>query len=103
MSAKAVQCKDIPTDAILRFLAQHQGKWATWLPPLDGGMPSVREAMPGVADKLALAKMRQLHRAGLVGGCPCGCRGDFEITDKGLAAIGAERTAPYNGYGERRA
>jgi len=26
-------------------------------------------------------------------GAPCGCRGDFEITDKGLAQIGEARTA----------
>jgi hypothetical protein len=48
--------------------------------------------------KLKLAKMQSLHRRGLVGGCTCGCRGDFEITDKGLAAIGRERYAAYTGY-----
>lgn len=54
-----MQCKDIPTEPILRFLAQHQGQWATWY--ANGGqMPSVRDAMPAVPDKLALAKMRQM-------------------------------------------
>lgn len=92
------QRKDISTAAVLRFLAQHQGRWATW--GSDGAaMPSVTAAMPpGTPPTLQLAKMRQLYRAGLVGGCPCGCRGDWEITDSGLARIGAARTTPYTGY-----
>lgn len=52
----------------------------------------------GTPGKLQLAKMRMLHRAGLVGGCTCGCRGDWEITDKGLARIGVARTKRYSGY-----
>jgi predicted transcriptional regulator len=33
--------------------------------------------------KLARAKMGMLIRRGLVDGCTCGCRGDFELTAKG--------------------
>ncbi len=33
--------------------------------------------------KLILAKMSQLIKKGLINGCTCGCRGDFEITPKG--------------------
>lgn len=33
--------------------------------------------------KVVLAKCRQLMKRGLINGCDCGCRGDFEITDKG--------------------
>lgn len=99
-----MQCKDISTEAILRFLALHQGQWATHGKQYyrtDGswGMPSVIWAMPpGTPYRLQLAKMRQLFRAGLVGGCDCGCRGDWEITDKGLVLIGIARTTPYTGY-----
>ena len=82
-----MKCKDIPDEPILRFLAQHQGKWATH--GKGYSMPTVQDAMPpGTPCKLQLAKMRQLHKRGLAGGCPCGCRGDWEITDKGLALIG---------------
>lgn len=92
------QCKDIDDAAVLTFLAQHQGRWSTW----DEGygyMPTVRDAMPPkTPPKLQLAKMRQLMRRGLVGGCDCGCRGDFEITDAGLALINQPRTKPYTGY-----
>ena len=79
------QCKDIPDGPILAFLRQHQGRWATWGEGYS--MPTVRDAMPhGTPDKLQIAKMRQLMKRGLVDGCPCGCRGDYEITPKGLTA-----------------
>lgn len=93
-----MQCKDIPDAEVLRFLAQHQGRWSTHGASL-ASTPSVRDAMPeGTPPKLQLAKMRQLHKRGLVGGCPCGCRGDWEITDKGLLLIGAKRLVAYSGY-----
>ena len=36
-------------------------------------------------EKVALAKMRSLIKRGLVDGCPCGCRGDFELPRKAVA------------------
>jgi hypothetical protein len=36
---------------------------------------------------LAWAKMNMLIRRGLVHGCPCGCRGDYELTVKGCDFI----------------
>jgi hypothetical protein len=65
---------------------------AIWFAKEDGSplsQNSVQHAMPpGVAPKLALAKMRMLMRRGWVDGCPCGCRGDFELTDRGRAEAG---------------
>jgi len=61
-------------------------------------MPSITAVAPDVPPKLLLAKMRQLYNREFVGGCACGCRGDWEITDKGLAFIGQQRTVPYHGY-----
>ena len=91
------QCKDIDTDKILQFLAQHQGEWSTH--GRGYSMPTVQDAMPpNTPEKLQHAKMRQLHKRGLVGGCTCGCRGDWEITDEGLAFIGVPRTTRYSGY-----
>ncbi len=88
-----MQCKNIDTDAILRFLGRHQGEWCNWF---SASFPnSVQNAMPSnVPPKLALAKMVMLIRSGLVSGCGCGCRGDFEVTDKGLARIGEKRIRP---------
>lgn len=98
-----MKTSDIPERPILEYLADRQGKWTClWggsFKDSDPEYPDVYYAMPeGTPYKLALSKMRSLHRRGLVGGCPCGCRGDFEITDKGLSVIGRERTKPYTGY-----
>lgn len=78
-----MQCKDIPDEPIIQFLREHAGpfKWATWGPSY-GSMPTVQDAMPtGTPPKLQLAKMRMLIRRGIVQGCPCGCRGDFYLTE----------------------
>ena len=77
------QCKDIPDRPILLFLKELNGKWANWFG--DDYPDSVTRAMPkDIPGKLVLAKMRQMIRRGVVDGCPCGCRGDFVITDKGI-------------------
>ena len=87
MIIKRLQCKDIPTRPILQFLKKHDG-WCNWI-WLDDER-CVRHAMPAgriLPDKLVLAKMRKLVAKGYVDGCTCGCRGDFELTDKGEDAI----------------
>ncbi len=87
-----MQCKDIPDRPVLEFVGKVAPHGATWfgfepLPP-----SSVLHAMPpGTPDKLALAKMRMLMRRGLVIGCGCGCRGDFELTDKGRQFLEQEQ------------
>lgn len=111
---KTIQCKHIPDADVLNYLADRQGEWTgLWdghfngreneihMGKLIGVVSDVYNAMPeGTPSKVALAKMRTLHNRGFVGGCPCGCRGDFEITDKGLDFIGRPRTTPYSGYGQ---
>lgn len=80
-----MQCKDIPDEPILRMLAANPERWHNWI--FDDEF-DVRRAMPaGVPEKLALAKMRGLIQRGLVDGCDCGCRGDFQITPKGSEAL----------------
>ena len=92
-----IKCSDIDDKAVLCFLAEHQGHWSTHGKSLY--MPTVQDAMPpGTPVKLQLAKMKQLHHRRLVGGCTCGCRGDWEITDKGLAVIGKERKERTTAY-----
>jgi len=85
------QCKDIPDLPILEFIASHNGEWCFnhyVCRPEHQHERSVGRAMPpGTVSKLALAKMRVLHRRGLVDGCPCGCRGDWVITPKGREFI----------------
>jgi hypothetical protein len=43
--------------------------------------------MPIFPPEVILAKASALMRRGLLGGCDCGCRGDFELTDKGRAFL----------------
>jgi hypothetical protein len=103
-----MQCKDIPDRPILEFLAklsreeiesqyETEGGTVTWRPTTgciwSGPAHSVGNGMPEAArdqDNLLLAKMRSLLKRGLVDGCCCGCRGDFELTAKGRAALGDE-------------
>lgn len=94
-----MQCKDIPDLPILRYLESKHPAWV-FLHGLGREWPSVQDAMPAIhhlpeADrfKLALAKMRMLFRRGLVSGCPCGCRGDFQITQSGRAMLAAAAQA----------
>lgn len=99
MRQKAMQCKDIPDEPILRMLARNVG-WCYCFDTQEKHASSyassnVMEAMPhGISRKLAIAKMGMLIRRGLADGCTCGCRGDFYITDKGrehLAKLDAEK------------
>ena len=92
-----MQCKDIPDELILKFLAGPYrdwpvAGWATWFWS-DTYQPANRifnVLPPGVNDKLALAKMQKLISRGLADGCACGCRGDFEITNKGRAFLASK-------------
>jgi len=93
---KQFQCKDIPDLPIMYFLLAHAGRWATWGEGYS--MPTVRDVMPpGTPEKLQRAKMAQLIHRGLVDGCSCGCRGDYEITAKGREWLDAR---PAAGEGE---
>ena len=90
---KTLQCKHIPDKPVLEFLrnlpyyrpgVQRTGTW------YSGFDNSVDKSMPeGTPEKLVLAKMRSLITKGLVSGCQCGCRGDFELTTKGLSTLNA--------------
>lgn len=78
-----MQCKDIETAPILLFLKNLRPHLGTWF-DMDCEN-TVRHAFPKKSpDRLVLAKMASLIRRGLVTGCCCACRGDYEITDKGL-------------------
>lgn len=43
--------------------------------------------VPGVPEKVVIAKAKRLIGRGLIVGCACGCRGDFEITPAGKALL----------------
>ena len=91
----SMQAKDVPEAPVLAFLLANAGRWCTYAEEYfdQNGkpyLPSVAHAMPaGTPEKVQLAKMRQLMKRGLVTGCGCGCRGDFEITEAGRAYLAA--------------
>lgn len=81
---KGLQAKHISDRDVLAFLYKHREHWCTWGDYL-GYMPTVQDAMPaGAPVKVQRAKMAQLIKRGLANGCTCGCRGDYEITAKGI-------------------
>jgi hypothetical protein len=43
--------------------------------------------MPMFPERVILAKASALIRRGLMSGCDCGCRGDFELTKDGKAFL----------------
>lgn len=90
-----MKCSDIPDRPILTFLAAQKG-WATW--GTGYSMPTVQDAMlVGTPEKLQRAKMKQLIERGLVDGCDCGCRGDYEITRAGRQYLEADPGAAGGG------
>ncbi len=89
-----MKCKDIPDRPILELLAKNKDVAHNWY-DCGSSQLSVLPAMPkNIPPRLALAKMRMMIRREVVDGCPCGCRGDFVITAKGLAELEA---APLSG------
>lgn len=79
-----MQCKDIMDRPILEFL-NTLDNWGTLFPGFDN---SVSLAMPKeTPEKLVMAKMNMMIRRGVVSGCTCGCRGDYEITENGLKEL----------------
>jgi hypothetical protein len=48
----------------------------------------IGDRLPGMPQAVIIAKAKTLiDRRKTVSGCPCGCRGDFEFTAKGLDAM----------------
>lgn len=88
MTRKKLQCKHMPDAPILLLLEKStwpSGMTWYWCEGIENSV--VPAFPPNAPDKLIIAKMNQLIRRGLVSGCSCGCRGDYEITDKGLAWV----------------
>ncbi|WP_422930077.1 hypothetical protein [Singulisphaera sp. PoT] len=93
MKNNRLQCKDLPELPILRTLAAKYRAEVARNPKYPHPVISRWDLVelgafpPATPEKLVRAKLAMLIRRGLVDGCPCGCRGDFEITPKGLAYL----------------
>jgi len=77
-----MQCKDIAAAPLVRFVAEKQRELGRWVCVWDLETPYSE-----LPDNLFRAKMGKLINKGYLTGCNCGCRGDYEITDKGKALI----------------
>ncbi|QQV92673.1 hypothetical protein SEA_PSYCHO_71 [Mycobacterium phage Psycho] len=49
--------------------------------------PVLADEVPGAPWKVVIAKFRRVNGRGLVDGCDCGCRGDWELTEKGRRVL----------------
>ncbi len=81
-----LQIKDISTLDVLQHLySRHVGGmcWSTWCKGFDNSI-DVAMGFPDLPDNLVRAKMKSLIQKGLVSGCYCGCRGDYEIQPDGI-------------------
>lgn len=80
-----IQAKHVPEDEVLRWVFHENAnmrlacRWRDY-----GNMPDSLRVFP---DKVLLARLRSMRRRGLIEGCCCGCRGDFELTKKGQGAL----------------
>lgn len=89
--AKGVQAKDVPEAEVLALMAARHPSWTqSW---------DLQEAFPRFPPKVLLAKMRALKKRGLVDGCGCGCRGDWELipekpTDLASREVGPKEITP---------
>lgn len=85
MSERKAKAADIPDVTILLAvdeLCAEQGMWTF--------TSAVADRFPDFPFKVVAAKLAGLERRSLVTGCPCGCRGDWELTAKGRALAGIE-------------
>lgn len=89
-----LQVKDIPNGPLLAFIANKQEELGSWVCVWDF-KESAYEALP---PKLFRAKMSNLIKRGLITGCSCGCRGDYEITEKGRETMTSPEDTPETPY-----
>lgn len=84
-----IQCKDIDERPILEFLLKRYEEHLGWASCFgDEFENSVTHAMPkDIPFKVVVRKMAKMIAKGLVDGCGCGCRGDYEITQKGKDSL----------------
>ncbi|MGW1554266.1 hypothetical protein [Streptomyces sp. NPDC002346] len=77
-----MQCKHIPdavfVTAVRNAPALSPARWRTrW-----DVYTELENAIGPIPDNLFMAKARRLIARGLIGGCPCGCRGDWHPADE---------------------
>jgi hypothetical protein len=87
VDGRRMQCKDIPDgvflDAVRRTQGTSSGNWRMRWNVQD----ALEEVIGPVPENLFLAKVRRLFAKGLLGGCDCGCRGDYHLPEECLDRV----------------
>lgn len=90
-----MQAKDISDTQFLELVDKISGTpWKHIIPEVPLLRPrwvmrwELEELGP---EKVVLAKAKKLIKKGLLDGCPCGCRGDFELTSAGFILLKTSR------------
>ena len=82
IDGRRMQCKDIP-DAVFLEAVRHTPGLAASNWRMIWNVHDALEAQVGLVPwNLLLAKARKLIDAGKLGGCPCGCRGDWHLPEE---------------------
>lgn len=83
VNGRRMQCKDIPDSVFLAAVRRTPGLGgpSNWRMRWDVHA-ELEEALGTIPENLLLAKARKLCDAGKLGGCPCGCRGDYHLPDE---------------------
>lgn len=82
IDGRRMQCKDIPDAAFLEAVHHSPGTSSqNWRMRWDVHA-TLEAALGPIPENLLLAKARKLIDAGKLGGCPCGCRGDWHLPDE---------------------
>lgn len=82
VNGRRMQCKDIPDQVFIGAIRRTPGTTVMSWRMLWHVQDELAQTIGPVPYNLFLAKARKLRTAGKIGGCPCGCRGDFHLPDE---------------------
>jgi hypothetical protein len=82
LDGRRMQCKDIPDQILIDVIRRTPPVASTTSWRMLWAVSNELEATIGpVPYNLLMAKLRKLCDTGKIGGCPCGCRGDFHLPE----------------------
>lgn len=91
-----IQTKDIPDDSLVELIKSLSGAPVAYVTndntieiiTSKGVMlTDICNLWSSVPPKIILSKLNTLIKRGLIDGCTCGCRGDFEVVEKSKIEI----------------
>lgn len=84
---------DSVDNLILEYLYAEQGEFTGYYSgQLSSDVKDLYWAFPkGTDQEFHMSRLRSLYDRDLIEGCTCGCKGNFEITDKGISFLGKTR------------